>query len=316
MKPSKIVLIGCGAVGSTFAYTVLLRGLAHELILIDQNRNKAEGDALDLNHGLMLATPMRIAVGDYPDCAGADIIVITAGAAQRQGETRIDLMNRNVAIFDAIIKQVVQYNQSGILLIATNPVDILTQVALKLSGWPRHRVIGSGTLLDSSRFRYLVAEQLKVDPRSVHGLIIGEHGDSEVPVWSSLNLAGVDLKECHENPRWCVDDLDKDRIYDETRTAAYKIIERKGATYYAIALALARICEAILKDQHSILPVSVHLEGYHGISGVCVGVPSVVGRKGVEEVIEMPLDETEAALLRKSAAKLKAFLADIGFAQE
>lgn len=315
MKASKIVLIGSGFVGSTFAYTVLLRGLAHELVIIDQNRNKAEGDALDLNHGLMLAKPMKITAGDYPDCAGADIIVITAGAAQRPGETRIDLMNRNVAIFDSIIKQVVEHNQEGILLIATNPVDILTQVALKLSGWPRNRVIGSGTLLDSSRFRYLVAQQLRIDPRSVHGMIIGEHGDSEVPVWSSLNLAGVDLRECHENPRWCIDDLDKERIYDETRTAAYKIIERKGATYYAIALSLARICEAILKDQHSILPVSSYIENYHGVSGVCLGVPTVVGRRGVEELLHVPLDATEEAMFRKSAEKLKAFLEEIGFAE-
>lgn len=199
---AKIVLIGCGAVGSTFAYTVLLRGLANELVIIDANRAKAEGDVLDLNHGLMLAHTMKITVGDYPDCAGADIIVVTAGAAQKPGETRIDLMNRNVAIFDSIIKQVVRYNQTGILLIATNPVDILTQVALNLSGWPKERVIGSGTLLDSSRFRYLIAERLSVDPRSVHGLIIGEHGDSEVAAWSSASVGGVAIDHPEAGLRW------------------------------------------------------------------------------------------------------------------
>lgn len=313
MKTSKIVLVGCGAVGSTFAYTVLIKGLAHELVIIDANRAKAEGDVLDLNHGLMLAKPMTIRVGDYPDCAGAELIVITAGAAQRPGETRIDLMNRNVAIFDGIIKEVVKYNQDGILLIATNPVDILTQVALKLSGWPKQRVIGSGTLLDSSRFRYLVAERWRVDPRSVHGLIIGEHGDTEVPVWSSLNVAGVVPANCDESSRWCLSDEDKTEIYNETRTAAYKIIERKGATYFAIALALARICEAILRDQHSILPVSSYLENYHGVSGVCLGVPTMVGRQGVEEVVHMPLSPTEVEALQGSAAKLKAFLEQIGF---
>jgi len=312
-KTSKIVLIGSGMVGSTFAYTVLLRGLAHELVIIDVNRAKAEGDALDLVHGLMLAKPMKIYAGEYKDCAGADIIVITAGAAQRPGETRTDLMSRNVAIFDSIIKQVVQYNQDGILLIATNPVDILTQVALKLSGWPKSRVIGSGTLLDSSRFRYLIAERLRVDPRSVHGYIIGEHGDSEVPVWSSLNVAGLVPENCQDTHRWCLDDHVKDEIYEETRGAAYKIIERKGSTYYAIALALARICEAILRDQHSVLAVSSYLEGYHGVSDVCLGVPTIVGRHGVEDVMELPLTEKEVEKFRASADKLKQFLHDIGF---
>lgn len=313
MKPSKIVLVGDGAVGSTFAYTVLLKGLAHELVIIDTNQDKAVGDVLDLNHGLMLAQPMKITAGDYADCAGADIIVITAGAAQRPGETRIDLMNRNVAIFDSIIKQVVANNRDGILLIATNPVDILTQVALKLSGWPKQRVIGSGTLLDSSRFRYLVAEKMQVDPRSVHGFIIGEHGDSEVPVWSSLNVAGIVPDDCLGASRWCLDELDKEVIYEETRGAAYKIIQRKGATYYAIALALARICEAILKDQHSILPVSSYLEDYHGVGGLCLGVPAVVGKTGVEEVIQIPLSGREIELFRQSAGKLKQFLGSIGF---
>lgn len=313
MKTNKIVLIGSGMVGSTFAYTVLLKGLAHELVIIDVNRAKAEGDALDLNHGLMLAKPMKIYAGDYADCAGADIIVITAGAAQRPGETRIDLMNRNVAIFDSIIGQVVRHNKDGIMLIATNPVDILTQVALKLSGWPKNRVIGSGTLLDSSRYRYLVAERLQVDPRSVHGVIIGEHGDSEVPVWSSLNVAGLVPDECADKTRWCLDEKDKSSIYEETRGAAYKIIERKGSTYYAIALALARICEAILRDQHSVLPVSSYLENYHGVSDVCLGVPSVVGREGVEEVMEIPLTGKEMEMFQASAEKLKQFLKQIGF---
>jgi L-lactate dehydrogenase len=310
---SKIVLIGCGAVGATFAYTVLVTGLANELVIIDANRAKAEGDVLDLNHGMMLAKPMKITVGDYPDCEGADIIVIAAGAAQRPGETRIDLMQRNVAIFDSIIKQVTRYNQDGILLIATNPVDILTQVALKLSGWPRNRVIGSGTLLDSSRFRFMIAQKLGVDPRSVHGFIIGEHGDSEVPVWSTLTVAGIQPDECTAGDRWCLTDEDKEAIFDETKNAAYRIIERKGATYYAIALALARICEAILKDQKTILPISSYLEDYHGVSDVCMGVPTIVGRGGAEEVVRMPLSPGELHRFRESAFKLKTFLEQIGF---
>lgn len=311
---SKIVLIGSGAVGATFAYTVLLRGLANELVIIDANEDKAMGDVLDLNHGLMLAKPMKITAGTYEDCKDAGIIVITAGAAQRPGETRIDLMNRNVAIFDSIISQIVKYNKNGILLIATNPVDILTQVALKLSGWDKNRVIGSGTLLDSSRFRYLIAEKLGVDPRSVHGLIVGEHGDTEVPVWSSMYVSGLLPEKTDETSRWHLSDEQKDEIYQNTKGAAYKIIQKKGATYYAIAMALARICEAILKDQHSVLPVSSYLEDYQGISGVCLGVPTVVGKNGVEEVVPLPLTEQEAAQLKHSAVTLKQFLVEIGFA--
>ena len=310
---SKIVLVGCGQVGATFAYTVLLRGLANELVVIDANPDKAMGDVLDLNHGLMLANPMKITVGAYADCADADVIVITAGAAQRPGETRIDLMSRNVAIFDSIISQVVRYNQSGILLIATNPVDILTQVALKLSGWPAHRVIGSGTLLDSSRLRYLIASRFNLDPRSVHGMIIGEHGDSEIAVWSLASVGGVPIDSPDMGYRWHLSPDERADLLEETRTAAYQIIKKKGATYYAIALALARICEAILKDQKSILQVSTFLLDYHGIEGLCIGVPAVVGRQGVEELVQIPLTAEEERTLQDSAAKLKQFLAEIGF---
>ncbi|MDR6226133.1 L-lactate dehydrogenase [Desmospora profundinema] len=312
-KKSKIVLIGSGAVGSTFAYTVLLQGLAHELVLIDANQDKAEGDALDLNHGMLLAHPMKIHAGDYSDCAEADIIVLTAGAAQKPGETRLDLMRRNVAIFDSILSQVTRYNNDGILLIATNPVDILTQVALKLSGWPSNRVIGSGTLLDSSRFRYLVGKRLKVDPRSIHGLIIGEHGDSEVPLWSSLQVAGMPQNDLPQNHPWHLTAPDKKVITEDTRRAAYHIIEKKGATYYAIALALARICEAILKDQRSVLPVSHPFEPDPDIGPVCLGIPCVIGRNGVEETVPFPLSKGERIELRKSAQTLKRFMDQLGF---
>lgn len=313
MKSSKIVLIGSGAVGSTFAYTVLIKGISNELVIIDNNENKAMGDVLDLNHGLMLANPMKIKTGTYPDCAGADIIVITAGAAQHPGETRIDLMNRNVKIFESIIQQITTYNQEAILLIATNPVDILTQVALKISQWPKNRVIGSGTLLDSSRFRYLVGEKLGIDPRSIHGMIIGEHGDSELPVWSSLGIAGLKLEDSKEGSRLKLNEKDKEIIFQETKNAAYKIIEKKGATYYAIALSLARICEAILRDQKSILPVSTYLEDYLGITDVCMGIPSIVGKNGVEEQIPVSLTAEEEQKLKHSADTLKNFLKEIGF---
>ncbi|MCF6094866.1 L-lactate dehydrogenase [Microaerobacter geothermalis] len=307
-KHSKIVVVGCGAVGSTFAYTVLVKGMVNELVLIDVNPDKAEGDALDLNHGILLAQPMKIKAGTYEDCKGADIIVIAAGANQKPGETRLDLMQRNVTIFREIIGEIIQYNQDGILLIATNPVDILTYVAQKISGWPKERVMGSGTLLDTARFRYLIAKKLDIDPRSIHGLIVGEHGDTEVPVWSLLNVAGTTQKELQHHSRLRLSEEDKETIYEDTRGAAYQIIQKKGSTYYAIALSLARICEAILQDQRSVLPVSTYLQGYLGIDDVCIGVPCIVGKNGAEEVLELPLSEDERQNLIKSADQLKRFL--------
>ncbi|NGQ97498.1 L-lactate dehydrogenase [Brevibacillus sp. SYP-B805] len=312
-KSRKIVIVGCGEVGSTFAFTVLLKGLVNELILIDKNRKKALGDVLDLNHGLMLTQPVNIKAGGFEDCKDADIIVIAAGAAQMPGETRIDLMNRNVAIFREIIGEINKHNQSGILLVATNPVDILTQVALKLSGWKRGHVIGSGTLLDTSRFRYLIGDTLKVDPRSVHGLIIGEHGDSEVPLWSSLTVAGINVASNDPGSQFYLSPEQKDRIFHNTKNAAYQIIENKGATNYAIALALARICESILEDQKSILPVSCYLENYLGVSDVCLGVPAIIGKDGIEQIVSLPLSDTERELFQRSAGKLKELLTSIGF---
>jgi L-lactate dehydrogenase len=310
---SKIVVIGSGAVGASFSFACVLKSLCTELVLIDVNKNKALGDVIDLNHAMAIEKPMKITAGDYPDCAGADIIVITAGAAQKPGESRLDLMHRNVSIFKSILGEVEKFApKDAILLIASNPVDILTQVAYKLSGRPKEKVIGSGTVLDSARFRYLVAESLDVDPRSVHGFIVGEHGDSEVAVWSGLHVAGFNPGQEEEN-RWWISKPEQERIYRETVGAAGEIIKLKGATYYAIASALARICEAILKDQRSILPVSSYLEEYHGISDVCLGVPSIVGREGIREVLEIPLSPAEKEKFVTSAQTLKAFLKEIGF---
>ncbi len=308
---SKIVLIGSGAVGSTFAYTVLLKGLANELVIIDANKDKAEGDVLDLNHGLLLAQPMKIYAGEYKDCTDADIIVITAGAAQKLGETRINLMQRNVDIFQQILSNVVQYNQEAIFLIATNPVDILTYITIKLTNLPANRIIGSGTLLDSARFRYLISQEVNIDPRSIHGMIIGEHGDTELPLWSLLNIAGISQENLTENSRCYLSSQQKEEIFQQTKNAAYQIIEKKGATYYAIALALARICEAILGNQKSVLPVSVYLENYKGIDDVCIGIPSIIGRSGVESIMDIPLSNQEEQQLLQSANQLKAFLKEI-----
>lgn len=299
MKTRKVVIIGAGFVGSTTAYTLMLRNRVNELVLIDANHAKAAGDALDMNHGMPYIGGAKLWAGSYEDCAGAEIIIITAGAAQRPGETRTDLLKRNADIFDSIIKQILPYNQEAILLIATNPVDIMAYVTLKKSGWPVNRVIGSGTLLDSARFRYLLGKELKIDPRSVHAHIIGEHGDSELAVWSLANVAGVELE--------IAEDI-KQKLFLQTRDAAYEIIEAKGATYYAIALALDRIVTAILDDEGAVLNVSTLLDNYCGVSDVYLGVPCIVDRTGVREALELTLTDEEQALFEKSANKLKALI--------
>jgi L-lactate dehydrogenase len=301
-KKTRIVIIGAGAVGSTTAYTLLLRGRMDELVLIDVNHKKAVGDALDMNHGLPFVDKADVWAGTYEDCRDADIIIITAGAAQKPGESRVDLLKRNVAIFESITSEVLQYNTHGILLIASNPVDIMSYFTWKKSGWPVQRVIGSGTLLDSARFRYLIGDKLAIDPRSVHAHIIGEHGDSELPLWSLANIAGTEIVLGEE---------EKQDLFAQTRNAAYRIIEAKGATYYAIALALDRICTAILRNEAAVLNVSTLLTDYHGVSNVYLGVPCVVDRSGVREVLPLLIKDDEKALLHQSADKLKGLIQSI-----
>lgn len=298
-KKTRIVVIGVGAVGSTTAYTLLLKGRMDELVLIDANKAKAKGDALDMNHGLPFLGKAKVWAGDYEDCKDADIIIITAGAAQRTGETRVDLLKRNVAIFESITTEVLKHNTDGILLIASNPVDIMSYFTWKKSGWPVNRVIGSGTLLDSARFRYLIGEKLSIDPRSVHAHIVGEHGDSELPLWSLANIAGTELHLREE---------EKKEIFANTRDAAYQIIESKGATFYAIALALDRICRAILKNEAAVMSVSTLLNDYHGVNDVYLGVPCIVDRSGVREVLSLNMSYEEKQLLQKSAEKLRGLI--------
>ncbi|MEI6950402.1 L-lactate dehydrogenase [Paraflavisolibacter sp. H34] len=301
-KKTRIVIIGVGAVGSTTAYTLLLRGRMDELVLIDANKEKAMGDALDMSHGLPFLGKVKVWAGTYEDCREADIIIITAGAAQKQGESRIDLLRRNVGIFESITKEVLAYNNHGILLIASNPVDVMSYFTYRKSGWPAHRVIGSGTLLDSARFRYLIGEKLKVDARSVHAHIVGEHGDSELPLWSLANIAGTRLS---------LSEAEQEEIFTNTRDAAYQIIDAKGATFYAIALALDRICTAILRNESAVLNVSTLLRNYHGISDVYLGVPCIIDRNGVREVLPLDLTDKENELLHKSAHKLKSVIESI-----
>jgi len=311
-QPVRVVVVGAGNVGATFAYALLFRGLAAEIVLIDANHARAEGEAMDLNHAEPFTNPTRVWAGSYEDCAGAAIVVVCAGAGQGPGETRLDLVKRNADIFAKIIPEIVRRNPDGILLIATNPVDVLTQVSQKLSGLPVNRVIGSGTILDTARFRHLLGRHFKVEPRSVHAYIIGEHGDSEVPVWSLANIAGLRLADYAELNGISHDETALDDIFRQTRDAAYHIIERKGATYFAVAAGLMRIVEAILRDQRTVLSVSSLVNGYYGIENLCLSLPAIVGRNGIERVLRLHLNDKEEAALKRSAEVLKKTAAGVG----
>ncbi len=310
-KPNRVAIVGLGNVGASYAYALLFRGLASEIVLIDANTAKAEGEAMDLNHAVPFTHSTRIWSGDYSQCAGAAVTVITAGAAQKPGETRLDLVKKNAKIFASIVPEVVKHNPDGIILIATNPVDVLTYVAWKLSGLPADRVIGSGTILDTARFRYLLSQHFDVDARSVHGFIIGEHGDSEVPVWSLTNIAGMRLPEYTKHNACGCSPEEMDHIFTQTRDAAYDIIQRKGATFYAIAAGLMRITEAILRDQSTVLSVSSLVKGLYGIEDVYLSLPTVLHRGGVERVIHLELSGDEESKLRNSARVLHETIASL-----
>lgn len=304
-RASKITIIGAGFVGATTAYTLMLSGLVSELVLIDVNKEKVEGEVMDLNHGMPFVRPVKIYSGSYNDCAGSDIIIIAAGANQKPGETRIDLVHKNTAIFKSIISEIIKYNQDCILLVVTNPVDILTYVTYKTSGFSKNKVIGSGTVLDTSRLRFLVGAHTGIDTRNVHAYIIGEHGDTEVATWSTANIATIPMDKYCESCLQGKGCTSKEEIYNDVKNAAYKIIERKGATYYAVALAVRRIVEAILRNENSILTVSSFLEGQYGLYDVCLSVPTVVNRNGIDRILDLPLSNTENNLLKKSADALK-----------
>jgi len=312
-RPVRVAIVGTGNVGATFAYTLVLTGLAAEIVLIDANQKKAEGEAMDLNHAVPLAQTARVWVGDYKDCAGAAVTVIAAGANQKPGETRLDLTAKNANIFRQIVPQVAENNPHGIILVATNPVDVLSYVTWKISGLPKQRVLGSGTILDTARFRFLLSQYFEVDPRSVHAYIIGEHGDSEVPVWSLANIAGMRFPVfCTQMGKGC-DDQALHQIFEQTRDAAYDIIERKGATFYAVATGLIRIVEAILRDQNTVLSVSSLIEDYYGINDVFLSLPSVVDQGGVERILRLTLSDQEIEGLQNSARLLTDLARNIGF---
>ena len=304
----KVAVVGCGFVGSASAFALMESGLFSEMVLIDVNKDKAEGEALDISHGLPFAKPMSIYAGDYKDAGDAAVVVVTAGAGQKPGETRLDLVKKNVGIFKSIIPEITKYNKDGILLIVANPVDILTSVAVKLSGFPENRVFGSGTVLDTARFKYLLGEHLDVDSRSVHAFIIGEHGDSEIAAWSSANVSGIPIHDFCEMRGHFEHEKSMARIAEDVKNSAYGIIEKKGATYYGIAMSVRRICEAIIRDEKSILPISSIQHGDFGIDGVALSMPAIVGRNGVEGSVPIRLSEEEKNALQASGNTLQQVL--------
>ena len=307
-RSQKVGLVGTGFVGSSFAYSLMQRGIASELVLIDANADKAVGEMMDLNHGLSFTKPMKITSGKYSDLAGSKVVVISAGTSQKPGETRLDLLARNAAIFRSIIPEVVNYNPGGIILIATNPVDILTYISLKESGLPPSKVIGSGTILDTARFRFLLGQYYEVDTRSVHSYIVGEHGDSEIPLWSMANIGGVRLQEFAPLKNKQYDQEEMNKLFISVRDAAYEIIKRKGASYYAIGLGLLSIVESILGNYRSVLSISTLMNGQYGVRDICLSLPSVVGENGIEEILTLPMNAEEQEGFRVSANKLKATL--------
>ena len=311
MFRGKIVIVGAGFVGSTTAYTIMLGGLFSEIVIIDIDKNKAEGDALDIAHGVALNKPVKVIAGDYDECKDADIVVITAGANQTPGETRTDLLKRNAGIIKSITENIMKHAPDDIILLTvTNPVDILTYVTYKVSGLPKNQVLGSGTILDTARLKYLISKKTGIDARNCHTYIIGEHGDSEVAAWSITNIGGMSMQEyCTFTGRCSIDDLDK--MYNEVKNAAYEIISKKGATYYAIAVAVARIVECIAGDENSILTVSSIFDGQYGISDVALSVPTKVGGLGIEKVLEVPFARNEMKGLQNSADKLKELISGL-----
>lgn len=304
----KVAVIGCGFVGSTSAFSLMQSSLFSEMVLIDADTHKAEGEAMDIAHGIPLAKQMKIYAGNYDDIVDAAIIIVTAGAGQKPGETRLDLVHKNIAIFKSIIPEIAKRNCQGILLIVANPVDILTYAALKLSGFPENRVLGSGTVLDTARLKYQVGEHLGVDSRSVHAFIIGEHGDSEIAAWSSANVSGIALSQFCEMRGHFQHKENTAEIAEKVKNSAYEIISRKHATYYGIAMVVRRICEAILRDEKSILPVSSMMHGQYGLEDIVLSMPAIVGKNGLETTVPISLNKDERENLIKSADTLRKIL--------
>ena len=307
----KVVVIGAGNVGATIAYTTVLNNVASEVVLIDVNREKAKGEALDMNHGIAYVKQIMIRDGDYSDCKDADVIIITAGLGRKPGQTRLDLARINVSIAKDIAKNIMKYATNPILLVVSNPVDIITYVLTKETGLPPERVIGTGTTLDTSRFKYLISKHCNIDVRNVHASIIGEHGDSEVPVWSRANIAGKPFSDFLDNTSPESAEAERNKIFEETKTAGAEIISLKGATFYAIAMGTVRILSAIIGNEQSVLTVSTVLNGEYGINDIALSLPCVVNSSGISRKIDIQITEEEETLLLASAEQLKSVLKEV-----
>ena len=307
----KVAIVGCGFVGSSSAFALMQSGLFTEMVLIDVDRDRAEGEALDISHGLPFARPMNIYAGDYDDAADAAVTVITAGANQKPGETRLDLVKKNVAIFKTIIPEIAARDYQGIVLVVSNPVDVLTYATIKLSGLPLGRVLGSGTVLDTARFKYALGQHLGVDPRTVHARIVGEHGDSEIAVWSTANVGGVPINSFCELRGFYDHEASMRRIAEGVKNSAYEIIEKKNATYYGIAMTVRRLCEAIVRDEKSVLPVSNLMQGDYGLDDVVLSMPAIIGRGGIGQKVPISLSDEEQRKLEESAAALRAVIDEL-----
>ncbi len=313
MFRGKLVIVGDGFVGSTTAFTIMLGGLFSEIVIIDIQKDKAEGDALDISHGVSLVKPVKVYAGDYSDCKDADIVIITAGVSQQKpGQTRLDLLKQNVSVIKSVTENVMKYASDDlILLTVTNPVDILTYATFKISGLPKNQILGSGTVLDTARLKYLISKKTGIDARNCHTYIIGEHGDSEVAAWSVTNIGGLSMHEfCRYTGKCNLDDLNQ--MYEDVKNSAYEIIKKKGATYYAIAVAVARIVECIAGDENSILTVSSIFQGEYGLEDVALSVPTKVGGEGIEKILEVPFSREEMKGLRNSADVLKEQIREMG----
>ncbi|MGN1015209.1 MAG: L-lactate dehydrogenase [Butyricicoccus sp.] len=301
----KCGIIGCGGVGAATAYTLATHGLFSELVLVDIDQKRAQGEAMDISHGVAFSQPCRVHGGSYDDLTDASLVIIAAGVNQKPGETRIQLLERNAAVLRSIIREIVRVCPDTILLVVSNPVDLLTAIALRLSGFPPSRVIGTGTVLDTARLKYLLGHELGVDGRNVHAFIIGEHGDSELAVWSSANISGIDLDD------YCAGrgvNPDYHALFESVRNAAYEIIQGKGATYYGIAMSVLRIATCIVRGEHSVLPVSVFADGHYGLEDTCIGLPCIIGHGGIETILDIPLSDDEQKKLQTSAHTLHSAL--------
>ncbi|WP_283679341.1 L-lactate dehydrogenase [Lentilactobacillus sp. Marseille-Q4993] len=303
LERQKVALIGDGAVGSAYAYAMMQQGLAEEFVIVDVVKERTEGDALDLEDAQVFTSPKHVFSGDYSDCADADLAVITAGAAQKPGETRLDLVNKNLKIMQSIIKPLVASGFKGIIVVAANPVDILTYAAQKFSGFPKNKVFGSGTSLDTSRLQIALSKKLNLNPQSINAYILGEHGDSEFAAYTAATVGGEPL--LNRAKRAGLSDKDLEEIEDGTRKKAYEIINRKGATFYGVSTALMRISKAILRDENTVLPVGAPMDGQYGLNDIYIGTPAVINASGVAEVIEVPLSDSEKEKMQKSADTLR-----------